>query len=133
MEQMQEMGLHLRFPDLANLGLRGDPAELRRAVLEYLAELARDPRNIDDETGELVVGNGSAELYTVDPASIGSWGGWQFDEEVLDAPSHRTEVFLNRPLGGRPCASDEMWNKDGLRTEAWVDYRSEGKNCVAQQ
>ena len=133
LEQMQEMGLHMNFPELANLGLRGDPAELRRAVIEYLQQMGRDPRNLDHETGELIVGEGSCEMYTVDPEAVGNWGGWSFDEEVMDEHTHRTEVFLNRPLGATPVASDEMWNMEGLHKEAWRDYRSEGKNCVAQQ
>ena len=133
LEQMQEAGLHLNFPELANLGRRGDPAELRRAVIEYLQHLDRDPRNRDEETGELIVGHGSTEIFTVDPEAIGNWSGWSFDEEVLDERTHRTEVFLNRPLGAAPTAPDDMWNKEGLHKEAWRDYRSEGKNCVAQQ
>ena len=72
-------------------------------------------------------------MYTVDPDAIGNWSGWSFDEEVLDEPAHRTEVFLNRPLGATPTAPAEIWNKEGLYKEAWRDYRSEGKNCVAQQ
>ena len=133
LEQMQEMGLHLTFPELADIGTKGDPAELRRAVLEYLQQRNKDPKNLDEETGELVVGEGSCEMYTVDPSAVGNWSGWQFDEEVMDEQSHRAEVFLNRPLGATPTAPDDMWNKEGLHKEAWRDYRSEGKNCVAQQ
>jgi hypothetical protein len=102
-------------------------------VIEYLQQLGRDPKNIDDETGELIIGEGSSTMYTVDPDAVGNWSGWSFDEEVMDEHTHRTEVFLNRPLGATPVASDEMWNKEGLHKEAWRDYRSEGKNCVAQQ
>ena len=131
LEQMQEMGLHLRFPELENRG--GDPAVLRRGVEEYLRHLAQDPKNLDRETGELIVGEGSAAMYTIVPSEIGSWAGWQFDEEVLDEHTHKTEVFLNRPLSGLPRPPDDLWNKEGLHKEAWIDYRSEGKNCVAQQ
>ena len=73
---MQEMGLHLTFPELAELGIRGDPAELRRAVIEYLQQLGRDPRNIDDETGDLIISEGSSTMYTVDPDAVGNWSGW---------------------------------------------------------
>ena len=131
LEQMQEMGLHLRFPELENRG--GDPAVLRRGVEEYLRHLAQDPKNLDRETGELIVGEGSATMYTIVPSEIGSWAGWQFDEEVLDEHTHKTEVFLNRPLSGLPRPPDDLWNKEGLHKMAWIDYRSEGKNCVAQQ
>ena len=131
LEQMQEMGLHLRFPELETRG--GDTTILRRGVEEYLRHLAADPRNLDRETGELIVGEGSAAMYTVVPSEIGNWVGWQFDEEVLDEQTHRTEVFLNRPSSGSPRPPDDLWNLEGLHKEAWIDYRSEGKNCVAQQ
>jgi hypothetical protein len=111
LEQMQEAGLHLNFPELAALGLRGDPADIRRAVFEYLQHLFRDSRNRDQETGELVVGQGSCVMYTVDPDAVGNWAGWSFDEEVMDEESHRAEVFLNRPLGATPTAPDEMWRR----------------------
>ena len=58
LDQLQEMGLHLRFPELASL--RGDTAHLRAVVIEYLQRLWRDPQNRDEETGELIVGEGSA-------------------------------------------------------------------------
>jgi hypothetical protein len=131
----------LLLPELRNYREAYTDADLarttetvREAMAAFLRRHAEDDRNTRFD-GEVVVAQTSDVLYSVDPRNVLDRPGWRLDLEHTFRSHGRpeTEVILNRPMRGAISLPDEMWNKLGLHPEAYVDFASQGLNCVVQQ
>ena len=109
------------------LGLRLHPgADFAASIREAATRYIESHQTFDSEADFY----DSCEKWTILPDAVNHL---TYDIETVDAARHRTEVYLNRPLGARPIAPNEMWRKEGLFKAAWTDYQSMGENCVVQQ